>query len=120
MSSQQTPTLEHPEQHGDDSRTPVAHGGRTMPAGRALIVILVALITWVFLYAPTLERSSEAGPLGTRRQRPHGQCEDHHQDPGGAFHAQTRSGVEAATGCTRANRRGSASNVPSLARTQVG
>ena len=67
MSSHETPTLEHPEQPGEDSRTPVAHGGRTMPAGRALIVILVALITWVFLYAPTLERSSEAGPLGGRR-----------------------------------------------------
>lgn len=67
MSSHDTPTLEHSDQHGDDARTPVTHGGRTMPAGRALIVIVVALVTWVFLFAPTLERSSEAGPLGTRR-----------------------------------------------------
>ena len=67
MSSDEKPTLEHPDQHGDDARVPVAHGGRTMPAGRALIVILVALITWIFLFAPTLKRSSEAGPLGTRR-----------------------------------------------------
>lgn len=60
-------TLEHPEQHGDASRTVVAHGGRTMAAGRALIVIVVALVTWLVLFAPTLERASEAQPLGTRR-----------------------------------------------------
>ncbi len=60
-------TLEHPDPHGDDSRTPVAHAGSTMPAGRALIVMVVALVTWTFLFAPTLKRASEAQPLGTRR-----------------------------------------------------
>jgi hypothetical protein len=67
MTSRGGPDLEHPEQHGDDARTPVAHGGRTMAAGRVLIVIVVALVTWVMLFAPTLERASEAQPLGTRR-----------------------------------------------------
>jgi hypothetical protein len=38
-----------------------------MPAGRVLIVILVALVVWGFLYAPSLERASEAQPEGTRR-----------------------------------------------------
>lgn len=38
-----------------------------MPAGRVLIVIVVALVTWTFLYAPSLKRASEAQPLGTRR-----------------------------------------------------
>jgi hypothetical protein len=38
-----------------------------MPAGRVLIVILVALIVWALLYAPSLKRASEAQPLGTRR-----------------------------------------------------
>jgi hypothetical protein len=67
MSSHDTPTLEHPNPYGDDARTFVAHRGDTMPAGRALIVIVVTLVTWTFLYAPTLERSSDAQPLGTRR-----------------------------------------------------
>ena len=40
---------------------------RTMPAGRVLIVILVALLVWALLYAPELKRSAEVGPLGTRR-----------------------------------------------------
>lgn len=38
-----------------------------MPAGRVLIVILVCLLTWSLLDAPSLKRSSEAQPLGTRR-----------------------------------------------------
>ncbi len=38
-----------------------------MPAGRVLIVILVALVVWGFLYAPSLERASESQPEGTRR-----------------------------------------------------
>ena len=29
-------TLEHPDPHGDDSRTPVPHGRQTMPAGKVL------------------------------------------------------------------------------------
>jgi hypothetical protein len=40
---------------------------RTMPAGRVLIVILVALFVWAMLYAPELKRSAEVGPIGTRR-----------------------------------------------------
>ena len=67
MTDPATTTLEHPDPHGDDSRTPVAHGGSTMAAGRALIVMVVALTTWAFLFAPTLKRASEAQPLGTRR-----------------------------------------------------
>ena len=67
MSDHATPTLEHPDPHSDDSRTTVAHGGSTMAAGRVLLVIVVALITWAFLLAPTLKRASEAQPLGTRR-----------------------------------------------------
>lgn len=43
------------------------HGRRTMPAGRVLIVMLVALLVWALLYAPSLKRASEAQPLGTRR-----------------------------------------------------
>lgn len=49
------------------ARTPVPAGRTTMPAGRVMIVILVALVTWTVLYAPSLKRSSEAQPLGTRR-----------------------------------------------------
>ena len=42
-------------------------GRRTMAAGRVLVVIVVCLLVWTVLYAPTLERASEAQPLGTRR-----------------------------------------------------
>ncbi len=38
-----------------------------MPAGRALVVILVCLLTWTFLYAPTMKRQAEASPAGLRR-----------------------------------------------------
>ncbi|CAN5710613.1 hypothetical protein BH18ACT17_BH18ACT17_08720 [soil metagenome] len=38
-----------------------------MPAGKVLVVIIVALLTWGVLYAPSLKRASEAQPLGTRR-----------------------------------------------------
>ena len=38
-----------------------------MPAGRVLIVLLVALLVWGVLYAPSLERASEAQPDGARR-----------------------------------------------------
>jgi len=40
---------------------------RVMPAGRALVVILVALLVWAVLYAPELKRSAEAAPVGSRR-----------------------------------------------------
>ena len=39
----------------------------SMPAGRALVVILVCLLTWMFLYAPTMKRAAEASPPGLRR-----------------------------------------------------
>jgi hypothetical protein len=38
-----------------------------MPAGRVLVVILVSLLTWTLLYAPTMKRAAEASPLGARR-----------------------------------------------------
>ena len=38
-----------------------------MPAGRVLVVMVVCLLTWTVLYAPSLKRASEAQPLGTRR-----------------------------------------------------
>jgi hypothetical protein len=38
-----------------------------MPAGRALIVVIVCLLVWAFLYAPELKRSAEAADVGTRR-----------------------------------------------------
>jgi hypothetical protein len=49
------------------SRTPVPPGRHTMPAGRAIVVIAVCLLTWTVLYAPALERASLAQPPGTRR-----------------------------------------------------
>ena len=38
-----------------------------MPAGRVLVVILVSLLVWTVLYAPTMKRAAEASPLGVRR-----------------------------------------------------
>jgi hypothetical protein len=61
------PTLERPQWHDERSRTPVPRGRQTMPAGRVLIVMLVALVAWALLYAPSLKRASEAQPLGARR-----------------------------------------------------
>jgi uncharacterized protein len=40
---------------------------RLMPAGRVLVVILVTLLAWTLLYAPTLKRAAEASALGARR-----------------------------------------------------
>ena len=45
----------------------VLYGRRLMPAGRALVVILVTLLVWTVLYAPTMKRAAEASPLGVRR-----------------------------------------------------
>lgn len=42
-------------------------GRRLMPAGRVLIVMLVMLLVWTLLYAPTMKRAAEASPLGLRR-----------------------------------------------------
>lgn len=38
-----------------------------MPAGRVFIVMLVCLLLWGFLFAPTLKRAAEASPDGVRR-----------------------------------------------------
>ena len=43
------------------------YGRRLMPAGRALVVILVALLVWTVLYAPTMKRAADASPIGIRR-----------------------------------------------------
>lgn len=61
------PTLERLDPYDDDARTAVPRGRVTMPAGRVLIVILVAVLVWGVLYAPSLKRASEAQPLGARR-----------------------------------------------------
>jgi hypothetical protein len=45
----------------------VLYGRRLMPAGRVLVVILVTLLVWTVLYAPTMKRAAEASPLGVRR-----------------------------------------------------
>ena len=42
-------------------------GRRTMPAGGVLIAMLVCLVVWTFLFAPTLKRSAETSTEGTRR-----------------------------------------------------
>lgn len=50
-----------------DVAAKVLYGRRLMPAGRVLVVILVSLLTWTLLYAPTMKRAAEASPLGARR-----------------------------------------------------
>jgi lysophospholipase L1-like esterase len=45
----------------------VLYARRLMPAGRVLVVILVSLLVWTVLYAPTMKRAAEASPLGARR-----------------------------------------------------
>ncbi|MGZ8613854.1 MAG: hypothetical protein ACXWX4_04130, partial [Actinomycetota bacterium] len=67
MTDEPTPTPEHPDPERDHSRTYVPRGRATMPAGRVLMVVLVALLVWGALYAPSLKRASEAQPLGARR-----------------------------------------------------
>ncbi len=51
----------------EPSPVKVLYGRRMMPAGRVLVVMLVALLTWTVMYAPTLKRAAEASPLGLRR-----------------------------------------------------
>ncbi len=53
-----TPTL---------SAAKVLYGRRLMPAGRALVIIFVTLLTWTVLYAPAMKRAAEASPIGARR-----------------------------------------------------
>ena len=45
----------------------VLYARRLMPAGRVLVVILISLLVWTVLYAPTMKRAAEASPLGARR-----------------------------------------------------
>jgi len=53
----------------DRSAGPGEPGGRrTMPAGRVLSVILICLLVWGFLYAPTMKRAAEASREGLRRR----------------------------------------------------
>jgi uncharacterized protein len=56
------------EEGGGAVRTAKAlYGRRLMPAGRVLVVVTVALVTWTCIYAPTLKRAADASPLGIRR-----------------------------------------------------
>src|SRR5262245_18071864 len=61
MSASETTQIHHP----GDRRT--RFGRRLMPAGRVLVVLLVALLVWTLLYAPTMKRAADASPLGIRR-----------------------------------------------------
>jgi len=38
-----------------------------MPAGRIFVAMLVCLLFWGFLFAPTMKRAAEASPDGARR-----------------------------------------------------
>jgi uncharacterized protein len=66
MSKPRTPD-ERREEGPAETPTRVLYARRLMPAGRVLVVILVTLLVWTLLYAPTLKRAAEASPLGTRR-----------------------------------------------------
>lgn len=55
------PSLDDPEPR------PAAPGRRNMTAPRALLTIVVCLVTWGLLFSPVLERSAESGPVGARR-----------------------------------------------------
>jgi uncharacterized protein len=50
-----------------DVATKALYGRRLVPAGRALGVLLVCLLTWTLLYAPAMKRAAEASALGARR-----------------------------------------------------
>jgi hypothetical protein len=50
-----------------DQQRNASHGVGSMPAGRALVVILVCLLTWTFLDAPTMKQQADASPSGARR-----------------------------------------------------
>ena len=66
MSQQRAPE-ERQEEGPAESPARVHHARRLMPAGHVLVVIVVTLLTWTLLYAPTLKRAAEASPLGARR-----------------------------------------------------
>ena len=46
---------------------PAHHERPTMPAGKVFVVMLVCLLLWGFLFAPTMKRAAEASPDGARR-----------------------------------------------------
>jgi lysophospholipase L1-like esterase len=55
------------DRRSEENPARVLYARRLMPAGRALVVILVSLLVWTVLYAPTMKRAAEASPLGARR-----------------------------------------------------
>lgn len=57
------PSLDDPE----PQPVVLARGRRTMTAPRALLTIVVCLVTWGLLFSPVLERTAESGPIGARR-----------------------------------------------------
>jgi uncharacterized protein len=60
-----TKPTEHPSPAGGPERR--SRDQPTMPAGKVLVAMLVCLLLWTFLFAPTLKRSAEASPVGARR-----------------------------------------------------
>jgi uncharacterized protein len=52
-----------------DTRPPAADRlrRRTVPAGKALSAMLICLLVWLLLAAPSLRRAAEASPIGARR-----------------------------------------------------
>jgi hypothetical protein len=67
MTTTKTPPADPAGTRATPARTPVPPGRKTMPAGKVMVVMLVCLTVWALLYSPSLKRSSEAQPLGTRR-----------------------------------------------------
>jgi len=65
--SQPRAPKERQQERPPESAAGVLYARRLMPAGRVLIVILVTLLGWTLLYAPTLKRAAEASPIGARR-----------------------------------------------------
>src|SRR5438132_11860227 len=63
--TQERTTAKH--ERPDDPADGLPPGRRGMPAGRVLVVLLIGILVWGLLYAPELERSSEAQPDGIRR-----------------------------------------------------
>ena len=61
MSASETTQIHQPRERG------ARFGRRLMPAGRVLVVLLVTLLVWTLLYAPSMKRAADASPLGIRR-----------------------------------------------------
>lgn len=67
-------TLDRTENHQAEAQKPrprrrrrPPRGRRPAPAGRILVVMLLGLLLWLLLAAPSLKRSAEASPDGVRR-----------------------------------------------------